>query len=327
MAFQAALAILISEIVSLHFHIERGYWTTLTAMAVTTQSWAESVKRSYERIIMTIFGGITGTVLYLLLPPNEILILVLLLTFVFFTVYLIQIYHLLGIFFLTCFVVFLFAFIGNWTFHLLITRIFDTLLGVFIALCVSAYFLPVKTDVPDLFIQFYEKIRRTLIMAFEEKPQGKRQMADSPRLLLDCHSLKKNARAIHYELMLRRGNQKDFFTLLKQTSHCTQYTISLIESYQWLSSYLSEKEKEQIDAAIKTTLHNLSVLIRQLKNEEHEEFLLPANLQELIHENILENPEKFALLDNKALGFFNLMYFILCLNKELKRTYSALALK
>ncbi|QDP73242.1 FUSC family protein [Legionella israelensis] len=327
MALQAALAILISEIISLSFHMERGYWTTLTAMAVTTQTWAENVKRSYERVIMTIFGGVVGTALYLILPPNETLIISMLLVFVFFTVYLIQIYHLLGIFSLTCFVVFLFAFIGNWTFQLLIARIFDTLLGVLIALFVSACILPVKTDVPNLFLRFYEKIKKTLIIVFKYTEEKNRQIAGSQRLILDFHSIKKNARAIYYELMLRGGNQKKFLTLLKQTASCTQCTIALIESYQWLSFYLSEQEKKRILTALNTTHHNLDALIKYLKNEGHEKISPPDSLREVVHRTILEHPEKFASLDSTALGFFNLMYFIIQLNEDLYQTYMALTSK
>ena len=107
-AFQAATAILIAELISGYFQLERGYWMILTAMALTMQTWGESVKRSFERVSMTIIGGIVGTVLYFIVPTNTITAMVLLLVFVFFTVYLLQIYYLLSVFFLTCFVVFLF---------------------------------------------------------------------------------------------------------------------------------------------------------------------------------------------------------------------------
>lgn len=64
MAWQAAIAISIAECISLAFNLERGYWTTLTAMVLTTQTFGESVKRSLERVSMTILGGLSGTVLY-----------------------------------------------------------------------------------------------------------------------------------------------------------------------------------------------------------------------------------------------------------------------
>lgn len=82
-AWQAAAAITIAEIVSYLLNLERGYWVTLSAMALTTQSWGESLKRSLERVSMTILGGAGGTILYWITPPNQYAILGLMLLFVF----------------------------------------------------------------------------------------------------------------------------------------------------------------------------------------------------------------------------------------------------
>ncbi len=316
MALQAALAIFITEIINRIFQIDRGYWATLTAMAVTTQTWAENIKRSYERVIMTVCGGIAGTVLYLLIPDSQGLILALLLVFVFFTVYLLQIHYLTAVFALTCFVVFLFALIGDWTLLLLRERIIDTLLGVAVAMCVSAFFLPIKTDISDLFIHFLEKIKRSLNKVFEPQSLEVRQFT-SQQLNRDLQKIQKNAQAIRYELILRRGNQKDFHKMLKIIASCTHYTTSLIESCQWLAEHLKDEEKNKLKAAIQTTEHNLSALINHLKNDEHLTMLPASEINELIHAAILDNPQHFADMDNEALGFFNLMYFFARLNKNL----------
>ncbi|WP_133130972.1 FUSC family protein [Legionella yabuuchiae] len=99
MGLQAAVAIAIAELISLNFKVERGYWITLTAMALTTQTWGESIKRSFERVGMTVLGGAAGTALYFTLPANNELILAFLLFFVFFTSFMMPIYHLIAVFF------------------------------------------------------------------------------------------------------------------------------------------------------------------------------------------------------------------------------------
>ena len=90
-AFQAATAIFIAEVISWHFQLERGYWVTLTAMALTMQTWGESLMRSFERVSMTILGGLVGTALYFIVPRNDVILVSCLLFFVFFTVYIQQI--------------------------------------------------------------------------------------------------------------------------------------------------------------------------------------------------------------------------------------------
>ena len=71
MATQAAIAIALAELISRFFYIERGYWITATAMALTAQTWGESVKRSFDRVGMTILGGSLGTLLFFYLPRHE----------------------------------------------------------------------------------------------------------------------------------------------------------------------------------------------------------------------------------------------------------------
>lgn len=316
MALQAALAILITEMINRQFNIDRGYWATLTAMAVTTQTWADSIKRSYERVLMTIIGGIAGTLLYLLIPDNQQLILCLLLIFVFFTVYLIQIYYLFAVFSLTCFVVFLFALIGDWNFILLRERIMDTILGVVVALVVSAFFLPAKTNLNHLFIDFLEKIRRNLNKIFQPESLEVRQRS-SQALARDLQKIQKNAQAIRYELILRRGNRSRFHKMLKIITNCTHYTSSLVESSQWLTAQLHEEDRNKLKLALESTDFNLRMLIKRLKKEEYDPLLPTSDINALIHQAISENPKYFAQMDSEALVFFNMMYFLTRLNKNL----------
>jgi len=322
MAFQAALAILVSELFTAYFELERGYWTTLTAMAVTTQTWAENIKKSYERLIMTVLGGLAGTLLYFIIPKDQTLIVTLLLIFVFFTVYLIQIYHLLGIFFLTCFVVFLFAIVADWNFYLLAARIYDTIIGIVIALIISAFFMPVKTNVNQLFVRYYEKIKKMLNIAFEHKDEF---FLSSRQLIMEFHSIKKKAQAIQYELMLRKGNQNIFHTLLKNTAICTHEVIGLVESYQWISPHLSEAQKKEFYQAVKVTQRNIETLLLLLKKQKHSPLQPPADLNDYLQKSFFNHPESFTSLDDQTLGFFNLMYFIILLNKDLYQTYQALS--
>ena len=228
MAFQAALAIAISELVGIFFYVERSYWITVTAMALTTQTWGESVKRSFERVGMTILGGMIGTALYFYIPKNEpLLFLFLALFFIFFTVYLAKIYSLVSVFFLTCFVVFLFALLGAWNLMLLRARIIDTVLGAVIALAVGSCFFSSKTNIQDLFTGYFQKIKATIVAAFDVSCQSK-SFITGQSLLDDFQKIKKSALTIRYELLFHRLNPHDFNRLLNKVEFCTQLVCNLV---------------------------------------------------------------------------------------------------
>ena len=315
-AFQAATAISIAELISWYFQFERGYWITLTAMALTMQTWGESLMRSFERVSMTILGGVVATALFFIIPRDHVLFIVCLLLFVFFAVYMRQIVYLISIFFLTCFVVFLFAFISDWTLAILLDRIFETILGAIIALSVSRFFFSEKTDVSDLFIHFFGKLDACIRMIFEEKPRVDRSNP-TQYLAAESQKLRKNALIIRYQLLFHRMSQRDFNALLNKTIFCTQYIIYVIDAYYWYSPYLSQSDHDEITLAVKATHYNIEALIQHLKNKKHTAMLPVTCVSDRLNLLIKEDPVRFASLSSEALGFFSLMHFLTQLNASL----------
>ncbi|WP_165474708.1 FUSC family protein [Legionella nagasakiensis] len=320
MAIQAAIAIAIAELISEYFAFERGYWITLTAMALTAQTWGESVKRSIERVGMTILGGCVGTALYFLLPADRTIILFFLITFVFFTIYLIKIQHLAAMFFLTCFVVFLFALIGNWNLMLLRARIVDTALGAGLALVVGCFLFPIRTNITDLFIGYLQKMNALLTTVI--KTRQVRTFVSSHVLSMDFQDIKKNALLIRYELLFHRLSGRDFLTVLNGIGRCSHYMSNLIESYQWFLPHLCEEDLSLIEEAANTTKHNINVLILQLQKDGAGTMLPAANVSSLLEKAIADYPERFASLESDALGFYSLMYFFTQLNHSLNEVFS-----
>ena len=321
MAYQAAIAIAIAELIGMCFYVERSYWITITAMALTTQTWGESVKRSFERVGMTILGGVVGTALYFYIPKNEPMIfLFLALFFIFFTVYLAKIYSLVSVFFLTCFVVFLFALVGAWSLMLLRARIIDTALGATVALAVGSCFFSSKTNIPDLFIGYLQKIKATMMTAFDASCRHE-TLITGQSLLADFQQIKKSALTIRYELLFHRLNPHDFNMLLNKIAFCTQFVIHLVDAHQWLAPHLTKEERETILIATKTTEHNLETIIQRLQKNKHVSMLSVANLAEILKKSVIDEPHRFASLESDALGFFNLIYFFTRLNNCLDQIY------
>lgn len=321
MAFQAALAISIAEFMSAWFNFDRGYWITLTAMALTTQTWGESVKRSFERVGMTILGGSIGTLLYFMIRDSSpMLFIALLLVFIFFSVYMFKINHLISVFFLTCFIVFLFALIGQWDLLMLRARILDTAMGAGIALSVGSFCFPLKTNIMNQLSGYLQKMKASLESVFHASQV--RTQVSGQALTTEFQHIKQDAFILRYELFFHRLNLNDFYYLIHQIERAKQYLISLIEIYHWLLPHLKEEDNKVIFSAVQTTSDNLDILIQYLDQNHPGKMLPAANLSEMLEQAIYDDPERFASLERDAQGVFSLMYFLTCLNTCLNEAYT-----
>lgn len=146
LAIQATVAICLAALLAPLFHWERAYWSVLTAMLMISQTLGDSIKKSIERVSMTIIGGIVGTLLFFLtfyLPDLQKLLLIISL---FFCIFFLTSFYLWSVFFVSMLVVFLFASIQSWSVELLTWRIIETLFGASMAILASAFILPIKTS-------------------------------------------------------------------------------------------------------------------------------------------------------------------------------------
>lgn len=321
MAFQAAIAIGIAEFIAMRFSVDRGYWITVTAMALTTQTWGENVKRSIERVGMTILGGMLGTAFYFYLPQHgSMMLLTMVLVCIFFTLYFAKIHSLSSVFFLTCFVVFLCALLGEWNVGLLQARIIDTAIGAIVALVVGFCFFSLKTNISMLFIEYLQKIKATMSITFETKSQFE-TIVTGQSLFADFQHIKNMALSIRYELLFHRLTANDFNSLLNNLSFSTQHVIRLLEGYSWMASHLNKEEQSSITLAAKTISQNIDTIIARLQQKTETSGLLSLRLSECLEKAIQEAPSRFATLESDALGFFNLTYYFTRLNMCLNEIY------
>ena len=238
------------------------------------------------------------------------------------------VFSLASVFFLTCFVVFLFALIGDWTVAILFDRIMETVLGAIIALIVGSCFFSAKTNIADVFIGFWEKINASMGLVFDEKPCVQRPTSIQ-YLAAECQKIRKNALAIRYELLFHQMSRRDFYALLNQTTLSTQYVINLIDAWHWLVPHLSAQDQAGVAMAVKTTRYNIDALIQHFKHKKPTAMLPVTRVTELLNQAIAEDSTRFASLENEALGFFNLMYFFARLNTcliEINATLSKAAI-
>ncbi len=118
-----------------------SYWIILTILVIMKPGFSSTKQRNYERVVGTLIGGVLGAVV-LMFVKDETARFLFLLVFMLITYSVIRIKYVLGVVFMTPFILILFSFInsGDNTTIIASERIIDTLIGSFLAF-VSSYIL------------------------------------------------------------------------------------------------------------------------------------------------------------------------------------------
>ncbi len=293
LGLQAAVAMAIALSLQHYYHFERSYWSIFTSMLLFSQTLGGSIKKSLERVIMTILGGSLATGLYFVLPATQWPIVSIVLCSVFFQVCFLQRFYLGSAFFASIFIVFFFALIQTWSLHLLFVRILETLLGAAITLGCSFLIFPITTEnnllskIP-LFIRdaraLSEQILATLLSA-ETDAKIMHQKANACLLLLS--ELDQDYVHLGYELG-RHHSKQEIKQTLKALGRFYHYLSGIASSLVHLQDRsLFLDLKAELQALFNASLQDLSDVNRALVAEK----------------NILFSPEfsmRYRILQEKA---------------------------
>lgn len=128
----------VGKLFSLGHH---SYWIILTILVIMKPGFSSTKQRNYERVVGTLIGGVLGAVI-LMFVKDQTARFVILLFFMLTTYSIIRIKYVLGVIFMTPFILILFSFINTANNITVIAseRIIDTLIGSFLAF-VSSYIL------------------------------------------------------------------------------------------------------------------------------------------------------------------------------------------
>lgn len=232
-AFQAATVVLLAVLFSDFFKFERSYWAIMTALILVSQTWGESIKKSFERVIMTILGGIVGTIIYFSVGTHPYLILFFSLFCLFFAIYFMAKSYVLMSFFLTVFVVFIYALLTGWTFQILEERIFETIVGAAIAMVVTAVVFPVraKTNLGDIFCDYIDEVKVNVMSVFDVAlgEQDKTIMQEERQQLLHAYlNLREEEKKIRYELLFSLYPTQCLQAIIIKFGTILHYTTSMM---------------------------------------------------------------------------------------------------
>jgi uncharacterized membrane protein YccC len=324
LGIQAFIAIILASIVSVDIaHDERGYWAVITAMLLISQTWGESVKRSLHRISMTIVGAIVGTLLYHCFQGNAPLLLFLLLTSVFFTVYFLDTSYPTAIFFGTLFIVFLFASLLGWSNRLMWLRIYETFIGAGIAVFTSALVFPIsaksnfKTALPD-YLHALKQTTLSLINNIENNQCDSSELqAIHEKLLLAHVAVNNSYQSMTFENLFLRFPKKRLNNIMLQLWALHHFSTNLI-------TFVSKSKNSNDFDAIKPELHHLKNLFEHnftsveqalATRGKGEELKRITSLYRIINKPRSGNPAD--KLDDTEFGFTPFIYMLKKLNETL----------
>lgn len=311
MGLQAAVSIAIAAGLGYLLPIEKPYWALLTAMLLISQTWGESVKKSIERVSMTIAGGALGTLLYYFAQDYKLLCFTMMLSSVFLIIYFIEISYLVSVFFVTVFVVFLFAGLQGWNTHLLVTRIYETFIGAIIAIITSAIIFPIKAHnkFQDKIPNFLKLLNESLDNAYHilyEKEANLEKLKTQHKLILASYlDLQKSSQASQFENFFKSFPQKKFKKILLTLNLLMHYVTNVLQTTQILYRVKEKNDLKQEIMQTKDAISNNLNLVADLFSEKKailsfidtEPFRLQARTKILCKANEHNQTQKLHLLE------------------------------
>lgn len=296
-AFQAAVSIILAFSIGNFFHLEKSYWAVLTCMLLISQTWGESLKKALERVMMTILGGIVGTTLYFSMSHDPVLLFFVIIIVAFCMVYCMGYSFKGSAFFVTIFIVFLFAMIGNWDVHILEVRIYETLIGAATAVITSIIVFPahsqskLQASLKNYISESRTVVELTFDIAFNQ--------ADSAAIVSIRDQLYKHFREMSeayktssYEMFFMFVPRKKSRMLINEFAQLMHYITNLLETSAIMHQELFSSDiKEKFAAAKIILLNNLEKTTQLIDKTSAAEPMLPlqvglTELNELLIQNM-----------------------------------------
>lgn len=298
LGIQAAIAVILAEIIGHYSGLERSYWAVLTSVMLISQTWGDSIQKALHRVGMTIAGGCTGTFLYYYIQSSPPLVTICLLASIFFIVYFLQVSYLISVFFITCLVVFLFAELQGWNTHLLEARIIETIIGALIAIVTSAVIFPIRAQdhSKEKLAGFFKSCTNILIECFQYLENWQDEYAHIlkdhyQQLAKEFTQLQQIFRSSRYENLFSRASFNQFNQLNFSFYLVYHYLTSIIETAPMVAKIPQLKMIMSELKELANTLENNLNLTAQIIFEEKItlSWLDPEPLRQQIKDKINAN--------------------------------------
>ncbi len=316
-AFQALVAGAISIAVGYAISPVQPYWVVLTSFIVLlgTQSVGRIYQKGMQRSIGTVIGAVIGFFLAQMVSGNSFIEVFLIFVVVFFAFYLLTVSYTIMSMFITMLIAFMYdLLLGGISFSLLGARIIDTIAGASIALLVSAYLLPTKTNdkVVDSFRDYITELEEYLtqyIRSFNQQINVKELTDHLFTLDEKLKVLQEEAEpALNNPFGRRMSELPRWLTIFTAINYYSSHLIA--SSYQKNLGYPSEV-KDSFPILEEKLLHNLGVIKRLLyeRDSEAELYLLTKEREQI---------ERSAPIDTQHhIDLVHHIYYIWRINQSL----------
>lgn len=158
------IAFVVSKLIPFGNH---SYWILMTVLVILKPGWSLTKQRNYQRMTGTIIGGLAGIGI-LLVVDQEIIKFSFLMIFMVLAYSFIRINYILGVMFLTPYLLMLYSFLGVSTVEILKERVVDTIIGSLLAFLSSYVIFPswesknVQSSMRKLLIANYNYLVKAL---------------------------------------------------------------------------------------------------------------------------------------------------------------------
>lgn len=269
----------------------QSYWILLTILVILKPAFSLTKKRNVERLVGTFIGGIIGALILLLIKDVNI-------RFTFMVIFMILTYsflrhnYIVGVLFLTPYILILFSFIGNGGLQLAKERFIDTVVGGVIAFVASNYIFPsweyknIKTQMNSLI-----KAHFNYLLMAGQKLAGKQLDVNSYKLTRKEVYVRSSNLSSAFQRMLsepksKQKNVEEIHRFVVLNHNLSSYIATLIAS---LPSNVSQIVNNQHIRLIKKSLYQLQEAEKKLEPENSEQVILQTELS--VSEDDLKNEE------------------------------------
>lgn len=240
---RAAVAVAIAILIGHVFTLQRSYWAVLVAILLVNGTWGENTRKGLARLGMTLAGCAAAWGMHALASPHQSAEIAIMLGGIFLATYFRTTSYALMTFFVTVYVVFLFAIIGNSNTNILFVRSYETFIGCGVALLASVLVPPPRStrQWEQQFRRLWESSRSAVQGAFDSllEPRPKTPARDdlphpAGDLLNQLQTLRAQFRAATYEGLFfgpSHRRRRDMMNKAKMLAHTA---LSLLEAVEAL---------------------------------------------------------------------------------------------
>ena len=292
----------VGYLVSLTFEVgSHSYWILLTIMVILKPGFSLTKERNFQRLAVTIIGGLVGAVL-LLVVEDETSLFILLLLFMVTTFSLIRVSYVVSVIFMTPYVLILFSFLGMDTLSIVQERIIDTLIGSGLAFLSSYVILPSWESV-----HVHGTMRKLLVANYRYIAQALKIIAGQPPSITEYKLARKDVyvstanMASAFQRMMtepksKQKDAKDVNRFVVFNHLLSSYSVTLLNHVQGASDTSLTGDQIRL---IRRTLALLAQSIQLFEPEEDDDVFTEIQVETPsdIDDNNIDSEESRLITD------------------------------